>query len=556
MIHLLCALFFVCMSEAVSAKEIQLTIMHTTDLHAKLVPHISENGKPDAGGVARLAYLIKMIRAEESHTVLLDAGDLIQGSPFGYLTDGTIMMKFLSHLNYDAWVLGNHDFEWGAEKLNACLAESKTPVLAANLQLENATDEYAALSRIRPYVMLERDDLSIAVIGATTPGVPSWVPSRLLQGFQFSSAVPAVKKVLRCKEVQAADIRVLVAHQGQREKDDFANEINALASECQELDVIIGGHTHKSIPDLRAGGVLYTQAGYWGENLGVVKLLYDDQKKQVVKKAGLLIPIESSVQTDTDMENELAFTVKTIEKALEKNVGILKGDFYWSGSRMDEWKETPLHNLVSASIADALNARNCRVDAVIHGILNRKADMRSGSVSFGDLFNIIPYDNTLVVVPLTMRELSTAIEETCLAPHQPFDPERRIWGLMVDVETTPNGGARVTAIRRQDGTPIRENERVNVVFNSYDASSAGQRLPATAKLAAENPGTVHWDINTRKVLADYLEKQKVVQAETHGWIRVSRRNTAMPPSITPARKSAKKAEIVPAGMPKENFRSK
>ena len=116
------------------AREVPITILDTTDLHGHILP--ASDG--ESGGLARCATVIRQVRASEKNVLLVDAGDTIQGTAVSWLTGGQVMMKTMNALRYDAWVLGNHEFDWGFGKLTGCVGRAAMPVLAANFTVASS----------------------------------------------------------------------------------------------------------------------------------------------------------------------------------------------------------------------------------------------------------------------------------------------------------------------------------------------------------------------------------------------------------------------------------
>ena len=114
------AAFFCIVGTQAWAREVSITILHTCDLHGNVLPTESYEGKTNVGGIARCATMIRQVRGQEKNVLLVDAGDTLQGTPVSFLSDGQVMVKCLNELHYDAWTWGNHEFDWGLDKLVAC----------------------------------------------------------------------------------------------------------------------------------------------------------------------------------------------------------------------------------------------------------------------------------------------------------------------------------------------------------------------------------------------------------------------------------------------------
>src|ERR1043165_1000480 len=149
-------------------REVPITILSTTDLHGTILPTTDYEGNTNRGGIARVATRIAEIRAKVPHAILIDSGDTIQGTAVSYLDKGMVMVRIVNHLKYDAWTLGNHEFDWGSDVLAAFLAKAEVPVLAGNLKpvTEDARKKFAM---VRPFIMKEVDGVKVGVVGLDTP---------------------------------------------------------------------------------------------------------------------------------------------------------------------------------------------------------------------------------------------------------------------------------------------------------------------------------------------------------------------------------------------------
>ncbi len=241
--RLLCSLSLLLVSR-LSAREVPITIIHTCDLHGNILPTESYEGKTNVGGIARCATVIRQIRAQEKNVLLVDAGDTMQGTPVSFLNDGQVMVKCLNQLHYDSWTWGNHEFDWGLGKLAACAELAKVPIVVANMQEAGSggnTNSQRITSRAKPYVVREIDGVKVGIIGLDTPDIQSWSRPQLFAGLEFKDSVETLRRVIPQARAEGAQVLVLVCHQGYREAgDDHANQINAIARNFPELDVIIG----------------------------------------------------------------------------------------------------------------------------------------------------------------------------------------------------------------------------------------------------------------------------------------------------------------------------
>ncbi|NKB23826.1 MAG: hypothetical protein GKR87_05500 [Kiritimatiellae bacterium] len=146
-------------------------MLHTTDLHGHFLPAYDYEGHDEVGGLLRCATLIEKIKAREKNVLLVDCGDLIQGGAESYNTQGRVMIKALEWLGYDAWVLENHEFDWGLDKLAKLHDLTTLNMLGANIKTSSRKQH--PLNKNKPYIMKDIDGVRVALVGLTTPGIPS-----------------------------------------------------------------------------------------------------------------------------------------------------------------------------------------------------------------------------------------------------------------------------------------------------------------------------------------------------------------------------------------------
>lgn len=499
----------------VLAREVPVTILHTCDLHGNLLPTESYEGQQDVGGLARCATTIRQVRAEQPNTLLVDAGDTIQGATVSYLTDGQVTVKALNHLRYDVWVWGNHEFDWGLPKLAKCAEQAAMPILNANLHATTDSGLAAQIDkRVQPYVIHNVDGVKIALIGLNTPGIPNWSRPRLIPGLQFADSVETLRQIIPAVRRAGAQVIVLVCHQGYREAgDDHANQINAIARNFPELDVIIAGHTHRNFPEFKVSNILYCQAGYHGIHVGRVDLMFDTEKGRVTQRHSNTLLMDNSVAVDGDLLSLCQGELDEAAKHLKTVIGTATDLF---GLRGAPKTETPIHTLLFEAIGEALKQRGIAVDAIIHGILAERATLPKGEVTIGDIWRIVPYENTVGVAQLTAGELREILEENAgMLGRQAF---RGVWGLRWQFDPAAPVGQRTVTLQRRDGTALPEDRRLAVAFNSYDLASGGLRWTKLREIV-ERPEVklTEYDFQTREAVIEYIRRHHEVSPSVAGW---------------------------------------
>ena len=271
---------------------VTISILHTTDLHGHILPTVDYDGRPDLGGLARCITQIRRWRAENPNSILIDIGDVYQGTEFALSDRGRMMIDLFNLLRYDAWIIGNHEFDWGIEPFLRAVERSEMPVLAANTLLEGKPagvfdDARHPFAKIQPFILKEVAGIRLAIVGLTTPGMPFWFMPRFIEGIEFQHPVEPVRRAIRQARAAGADAVILAGHMGLKERtggDDFANCVMLLTSEFPEAAVFIAGHTHQDISSRLTNGVVLTQADHFGIHVGRVDLLFDRRSKKLIRQ--------------------------------------------------------------------------------------------------------------------------------------------------------------------------------------------------------------------------------------------------------------------------------
>jgi 5'-nucleotidase len=261
----------------------KLTVLHTNDVHSRLEPFPMDGSRnAGLGGVAARAAIINAIRQEEEQVLLLDAGDIFQGTPYFNFYKGEPEIKAMSKMNYDAATMGNHDFDAGMENFATQLRHAGFPILLCNYDFKNTPMEHRSL----PYKVFKKGRLTIGVTGVGI-AMKGLVPDALYGNTQYLDPVESANTVAaHLKKKQGCDMVICLSHLGYRyrEKRRMSDEI--LAKETEYIDLIIGGHTHTFMNEPvvyknRLGGdVIVNQVGWGGMVLGRLDFIFEKNKSK------------------------------------------------------------------------------------------------------------------------------------------------------------------------------------------------------------------------------------------------------------------------------------
>ena len=270
----------------------QITILHTNDVHSHIDAFPATHSRhPNMGGVARRATLVEQIRNENPNTLLFDAGDIFQGTPYFNFYGGELEFTLMSKLKYDAATIGNHDFDNGIDGLLAQMPHASFELLSANDDFSNTVmDGY-----VKPYNIYMVDGIKIGVYGLGIE-LDGLVTKKLYKETQYLNPYEiALDMERKLKEEEQCDLIVCLSHLGYDYKEPNRPCDTRLVQQTYHTDLIIGGHTHTFLdkPDVRinqnGNSVLVNQVGCYGINVGRIDFFFDTDKKASAKGVSISV---------------------------------------------------------------------------------------------------------------------------------------------------------------------------------------------------------------------------------------------------------------------------
>jgi len=487
-----------------------ISILHTTDLHGHILPTSDYDRNSDLGGLARCVTQIRRWRRENSNSMLIDVGDVYQGTDVALRSKGELMIDLFNYLKYDAWIVGNHEFDWGIEPFQQALQRSTMPVLAANTLLEGKpagefSDPKHPFAKIQPFILKEIAGVKVAIIGITTPGMLFWFRPEFARGIDFQNPVEPVRRAVTRAKSKGANAIVLTGHMGLKARsggDDFANAVMALTSEFPEAAVFIAGHTHQAIPRRLTNGVLFTQADHFGIHVGRVDLLFDRDSKQLLHREAFCELMDNRFHLDPVVMSRTQAQCAESDTALAQPIGELAETLH---ARSRPGAPSDIERLIGAAVSEALRENGMPVDGVMHGVFDEKSDLVAGPKTVNDIWNVIPYENYVVTAEIYPEEIKTVMEEIYTS-HE----GRNLLGFELKTEGR-SYDRRITSMTLDDGRPLDRGKRYVIAFNTFDSRSAGHHFMKLRTLL-ETPAvncTLH-QLQTRDALIDYFRRHKIV----------------------------------------------
>jgi len=270
-----------------------LTILHTNDVHSHIDPFPADDPRnANMGGVSRRAALIESIRKENPNVLLLDAGDIFQGTPYFNYYGGELEFKLMSMMQYDLSTIGNHDFDNGIQGLYAQMPHAKFEFVSANYDFKNTVMD----GLVKPFKIFNKNGIKVGVFGIGIE-LNGLVDKKMYQETVYNDPVEATQDMVRIlKKEQQCDIVICLSHLGYSYKND-PNKISdlKLAELTTDIDLIIGGHTHTFLDkptvmkNLNGKEVLVNQVGCYGINLGRIDFYLDSDRAKTAQGKSILV---------------------------------------------------------------------------------------------------------------------------------------------------------------------------------------------------------------------------------------------------------------------------
>ena len=506
-----------------------LVVAHTNDVHGGVdsseATFMNPEFPPQLGGGASAARLIQYLRGYCKATgkgfLLLDTGDIFQGTLVGTKSKGEAVMRYMNAVGYDAWVLGNHEFDLGRDVPEALMKQAEFPTLSANVyDTTNGVHTYFA----RPSLMKDYGTMKVGIVGITTGGTVREAFKENIRNLYFAPEVPALRSQEDSLRAQGADI-VLAAchlglpfdrwqawdeleqHQAEGWKSDYARNSFELARRVPGIDALFAGDIHVGYEEPWVDPVTHTPCfqGYGrGSNLLVVELVFDLDTKKLVKwknldEEGTLITLLSD---RFPRDRKIAETIDTVAARVETGFNEKIGEAIIPITRSGE-SESLLGNL----ICDAMQWK-LKGDLAITNKGGVRTDLPSGIITPRDVFNVLPFDNTLGAVQVSGQFLRDLIEDKVAYGGSGL----YISGMRVKVDRTRPRGDRVVSLEI-GGKPVDLKATYRLVTTDYllEGNSGMDKLAALRNQAAVESG-----VYMRDAVLEYIKEFSPLEPKLDG----------------------------------------
>lgn len=543
--HIFLAAVAVASIAGISAKEVEIKLYQTSDVHGSYFPYDFITGKPLPGSLARVATVVNGAREKYGDNVLLfDNGDILQGQPtvyyYNYMDTVSphITSEIMNYMKYDAGNVGNHDVETGRATLDRWATQCEMPVLGANI-IDVATGE----PHFKPYEVFERDGVKIALLGLITPAIPAWLPETLWKGLRFEDMEESARRwIPEIKEKENPDVIVGIFHAGQDGNVLINYKENAsleVARNVPGFDVVLIGHDHrrdmKSVVNVNGDTVLVMNPANNAEYLTDITMKFDvDDAGNVTDKkiSGELLDLSGYVADAGYMEH-FAPQIETIYNYVSEPLGVFTDTITTRDSYFGPSEFVDLIHELQLALTGA--------DVSFVAPLSYDAMIPAGEIKVADMFSLYKYENMLYVMELTGKEIKGCLEEsygkwvntmtspddhilllkaqktegeagrsTLLNRSYNFDSAA---GIIYEVDVTKPKGDKVTIISMADGSEFNPDKKYRVALNSYRGNGGGELLTDGGGIAHEElPKRIVYstDRDMRYYLLKYIKEKGVV----------------------------------------------
>lgn len=538
------------LSAAGNQKEMVIKIIETSDVHGNFFPYNFIECKKWSGSLARVHSFVKEQREKYGdNCLLMDNGDILQGQPTAYYynfidTVSThVAAEMMNYMGCLVGNMGNHDVETGHAVYDRWIKQCNFPVLGANI-VDSATGQ----PYLKPYEIIVRDGVKIAVLGMITPAIPSWLPEKLWSGLHFDEMEPCAQKWMKIiQEKERPDVVVGLFHAGKS-----GNKLGSViedasmnvAKRVPGFDIVLIGHDHTractKVLNVAGDSVLVIDPA---NNANVVsdvtvKITMKDGKMVAKSVDGKLEDMNKYPISEEFMQH-FAPQYKAVDDFVSRKIGTI--------SRTITTKDAYFGSSPFIDLIHQLQLEISGADVSFSAPLSFKAEIKEGDICVSDMFNLYKYENMLYVMELTGKEIKGFLEmsyfmwtnrmkgpeDHLMLFQEPIEEGKRVnfknfsfnfdsaAGINYTVNVTKPQGEKITILSMADGTPFEMDKVYKVALNSYRGNGGGDLLTLGAGIPKEDLAKriiFATDKDLRYYLMQYIEQEKVLDPHAmHQW---------------------------------------
>ena len=506
---ILFALLCICMTAmAKQSKTVTIRLVETSDVHGAFFPYNFTERRPMEGTMARVStYLKRQRKTYGDRLILLDNGDILQGQPTCYYTnyvktdEPNIAAEVINYLKYDAETFGNHDVETGHAVYDKWIKEVKCPMLGANIIDTKTNKPY-----VKPYTIIEREGVRVAILGMLTPAIPNWLHESLWTGLRFDEMLQTARHWLKIlKEQEKADVIVGLFHSGwdggivtPTYEEDVARK---MAETVEGFDVIFFGHDHTE-RNTTINNTLCMDPSC--NALKVAEATIQIRNGKVVSKKGEIIDVRDEA-IDQQYIAHFQPQIDAIRQYVERQLGTF--------ASLMRSRDAFFGSAAFTDLIHQLQLDETHADISFNAPLTFNTDIKAGPIYMSDMFKLYRFENKIYVLRMTGEEVRKHLERsydlwvnTMKSPDDHImmlnegsagDEQRRGFknltfnfdsaaGIDYVVDVTKPDGQKVHILQFSDGRPFDEKAWYKVVMNSYRCNGGGELLTQGAGIPLDS----------------------------------------------------------------------
>ena len=538
------------MATTAKNKTVTLRILQTSDVHGCFFPYNFIERKPMKGTLARVSTYVNQLRQKHgSNVILLDNGDILQGQPTCYYSNyvkpeiPNVAAEVVNYLGYDAETMGNHDVETGHAVYDKWIKEVKCPMLGANI-----VDTRTGKPYVKPYTIVERDGVKVAILGLLTPAIPNWLSEELWSGLRFDEMVSCAKKWMdHLRKHEHPDVVVGLFHSGheggivtEQYEEDASLRV---AREVPGFDLVLFGHDHRQYNNIvrnvegRDVVCLDPSSNALMVADATIALTMDKRGRVKDKKVEGCLTSVADLPVDQAYVTHFAATIDSIRTYVERPIGEFESTIYT--------RDCYFGNSAFSDFIHDLQLRFTGADISLNAPLSFDTHIQAGTVHMSDMFNLYRYENQLYVLRMTGEEVRKHLEMSydlwvntmhspddhiMLLSNDDSDDKQRFrfknlafnfdsaCGIDYEVDVTKPDGEKVRILRMSNGQAFEPDKWYNVAMNSYRGNGGGELLTKGAGIPPEelkNRVIFRSERDQRYYLTEEIEKAGRLNPQAH-----------------------------------------
>lgn len=480
------------LAEEHEGEAFELTIFHTNDVHGRLSGDV---------GMARIATIVDEHRTE-GNVLLVDAGDILHGQPIVNFDEGEVMVDVMNEVGYEYMTAGNHDFNYGYERLIELNNMANFPIFAGNAVFEDTQESIIETK----YSIEDYDGYSVGIFGVSTPETMYKSHPDGVAGLEFLNPVEYAQEIVAELEAEGVDFIIALTHLGIDESTLENERSTAIAEQVDGVDLIIDGHSHSTLDEgMSVGNSFIVQTGNYGDNLGKVVItvendeitydveLIDGEAAEAYAEDEAVSSIITAAEEDlSDIYSEVIGTTETMLDGERENVRA---------------GETNLGNLITDAMLEASGA-----DVALTNGGGIRASIEEGEITVGDVAEVLPFGNILVTQELTGEMIMEALEHGTRDYPEPNGGFPQVAGMTYMIDPDAAEGERVHSVM-VGGEAIEMDQTYILATNDFLAAGGDEyTMLGNAEVYEE-----FYDL--AEVVVEYIESMGTVNYEVDGRIQ-------------------------------------